>query len=81
MKIAKAMLDAHIPFIEKAGGAGVQVLSFQEVFNQPYFFRPRRDSKRHAAAETIPDGPTIKLMDNSQIGTQWSLSFPFTRRR
>ena len=61
MKIAKAMLDAHIPFIEKAGGAGVQVLSFQEVFNQPYFC-PSQDSKWYAAAETIPDGPTIKLM-------------------
>jgi len=32
-KIAKAMLDAHIPLIKKAGAAGVQVLSFQEVFH------------------------------------------------
>ena len=47
--IAKAMLDAHIPLIEKAGEAGVQVLCFQEVFTQPYFC-PSQHSKWYAAA-------------------------------
>jgi beta-ureidopropionase len=60
-KIAKAMLDAHIPLIKKAGAAGVQVLSFREVFTQPYFC-PSQDSKWYAAAEAIPDGPTIRRM-------------------
>lgn len=59
--IAKAMLDAHMPLIEKAGKAGVQVLCFQEVFTQPYFC-PSQDSKWYAAAEPIPDGPTMRLM-------------------
>lgn len=36
-EIAKGMLEAHVPLVEKAGEAGVQVLCFQEVFNQPYF--------------------------------------------
>src|SRR5208282_4045756 len=60
-KIAKAMLDAHIPLIEKAGQEGVQVLCFQEVFISPYFC-PSQDSKWYAAAEAIPDGPTIRRM-------------------
>src|SRR5271166_4725860 len=60
-KIAKAMLDAHIPLIEKAGEEGVQVLCFQEVFTSPYFC-PSQDSKWYAAAEAIPDGPTIRRM-------------------
>ncbi len=60
-KIAKAMLDAHVPLIERAGAEGVQVLCFQEVFTQPYFC-PSQDSKWYAAAETIPDGPTIRRM-------------------
>ncbi|MEX0953624.1 MAG: nitrilase-related carbon-nitrogen hydrolase [Rhizobiaceae bacterium] len=60
-KIAKAMTDAHIPLIEKAGREGVQVLSFQEVFTQPYFC-PSQDSKWYSAAEAIPDGPTVRLM-------------------
>jgi beta-ureidopropionase len=56
-EIAKAMLDAHVPLMEKAGKAGVQVLCFQEVFNQPYFC-PSQDSKWYTAAEQIPGGRT-----------------------
>jgi len=60
-EIRDLMVDAHIPYIEEAGKKGVQVLCFQEVFNQPYFC-PSQDSKWYAAAESIPDGPTVKLM-------------------
>ena len=59
--IRDAMNEAHIPLIEKAGKEGVQVLCFQEVFNQPYFC-PSQDSKWYGAAEDIPDGPTCKMM-------------------
>lgn len=59
--IRRAMIDAHVPLIEKAGESGVQVLSFQEVFTQPYFC-PSQDTKWYGAAEPIPDGPTVKLM-------------------
>jgi len=59
--LRKAMVDAHIPLIEEAGKQGVQVLSMQEVFNQPYFC-PSQDKKWYAAAEKIPEGPTVKLM-------------------
>ena len=62
-EIAKAMLEAHVPLIDKAGQAGVQVLCFQEVFTQPYFC-PSQDSKWYAAAEPIPDGPTVRLMQD-----------------
>ncbi len=59
--IRQAMIDAHLPLIEKAGKEGVQVLCFQEVFTQPYFC-PSQDTKWYAAAEAIPDGPTTRLM-------------------
>ena len=62
-EIAKAMLEAHVPLIDKAGQAGVQVLCFQEVFNQPYFC-PSQDAKWYAAAERVPDGPTVRLMQD-----------------
>src|SRR5438105_2885593 len=35
--IQESMEAKHIPFIEKAGKAGVQILGLQEVFNAPYF--------------------------------------------
>jgi beta-ureidopropionase len=60
-EISDLMIEAHIPYIEEAGRQGVQVLSFQEVFNQPYFC-PSQDSKWYAAAEKVPDGPTVNLM-------------------
>lgn len=60
-QIRDAMLDAHIPLIDDAGRQGVQVLCFQEVFTQPYFC-PSQDDKWYAAAESIPDGHTTRLM-------------------
>ncbi len=55
------MIAAHLPLIEEAGKQKVQVLCFQEVFSQPYFC-PSQDAKWYGAAEAIPDGPTVKLM-------------------
>ncbi|HVJ42031.1 MAG TPA: nitrilase-related carbon-nitrogen hydrolase [Dongiaceae bacterium] len=62
-EIRQAMLDAHLPLIDKAGQAGVQILCFQEVFTQPYFC-PSQDAKWYAAAEAIPGGPTVRLMQD-----------------
>jgi beta-ureidopropionase len=60
-QIRAAMVEAHLPFIDEAGRRGVQVLCLQEVFTQPYFC-PSQDAKWYASAEPIPDGPTVKLM-------------------
>ncbi len=60
-QITQLMLEAHLPMIEDAARKNVQVLCFQEVFTQPYFC-PSQDRKWYAAAESIPDGETTKLM-------------------
>jgi len=57
----KTMLEAHIPFIEKAGKEKVQMLCFQEIFTGPYFC-PSQDTKWYDLAEEIPNGPTTKKM-------------------
>ena len=61
--IRQAMIDAHLPLIDEAGRQGVQVLCMQEVFTQPYFC-PSQDRKWYDAAEAIPDGPTVTLMQD-----------------
>lgn len=61
--IRSAMIEAHLPLIDEAGRQGVQVLSFQEVFTQPYFC-PSQNVKWYDAAEDIPDGPTTRLMQD-----------------
>ncbi|BBM05440.1 hypothetical protein HAALTHF_16250n [Vreelandella aquamarina] len=57
--IRDAMNEAHLPMIQQAAEQGVQVLCFQEVFNQPYFC-PSQDSKWYAAAERVPEGPPAR---------------------
>ncbi len=59
--IRQKMIEAHLPFIEQAGADGVQVLCFQELFTQPYF-PPSQDGKWYSAVERVPDGLTVRLM-------------------
>ena len=59
-QIKTAMLEKHLPYIDKAGQQGVQILCLQEIFNTPYFC-PGQDPKWYASAEPMP-GPTTDLM-------------------
>jgi N-carbamoylputrescine amidase len=59
-EIKEAMVQKHLPLIEKAGEQGVQVLCLQEIFNTPYFC-PGQDKAWYAAAEAVP-GPTTERM-------------------
>lgn len=59
-EICEAMYQKHIPYIEKAGEAGVQILCLQEIFNGPYFC-PSQDKRWYEAAEAVP-GPTTNRL-------------------
>jgi beta-ureidopropionase len=58
-EIQQAMLDKHLPFVQQAADAGVQILCLQEIFNGPYFC-PGQDKRWYSAAEPIP-GPTTEV--------------------
>jgi N-carbamoylputrescine amidase len=60
-KIKKAMIDKHVALIEQAAGQRAQVCCLQEIFYGPYFCAEQQ-TKWYDTAEPIPDGPTIKLM-------------------
>ena len=60
-KIKKAMIDKHVDLIAQAAAKGVQVLCLQELFYGPYFCA-EQDAKWYSMVESIPDGPTTKLM-------------------
>jgi len=68
--IKRRMIDKHIPLIEEAGRRGVQVLCLQELFYGPYFCA-EQDKRWYDLVERIPDGPTMKLMQDlaKQLGT------------
>ena len=59
----KAMLDKHVVMIEQAAKDGAQIVCLQEIFYGPYFCA-EQTTKWYDFTERIPDGPTIKLMQD-----------------
>jgi beta-ureidopropionase len=60
-RIKQANLDKHLSMIDDAARQGVQILCMQEVFTTPYFCAEQQ-TRWYEAVERIPDGPTVKLM-------------------
>jgi N-carbamoylputrescine amidase len=60
-QIKKLNLEHQMKLIEQAAKQGVQVLCLQEVFNTPYFCAEQQ-TRWYDATEKIPDGPTVRLM-------------------
>jgi N-carbamoylputrescine amidase len=59
--IREASLEKHEGLIEQAARGGVQILCMQEIFTGPYFCA-EQNTRWYDAVEAIPDGPTVKLM-------------------
>src|SRR5678815_4484599 len=62
-KIKKANIDHQMKFVEDAAKQGVQMLCFQEIFTTPYFCAEQQ-TRWYEAVEKIPDGPTVRLMQD-----------------
>lgn len=59
--IKKAMLDKHVKLIAEAAAKKVRILCLQELFYGPYFCA-EQETKWYTLTERVPDGPTVKLM-------------------
>ena len=59
--VREAMIAKHVRLIDEAAGRGVQVLCLQELFYGPYF-AAEQDPRWYQFTEKVPDGPTIRLM-------------------
>jgi beta-ureidopropionase len=59
--VKKEMLERHLPLIEEAAKKGVQMLCLQELFYGPYFCA-EQETKWYQLTERVPDGPTVKRM-------------------
>ena len=62
-EIKRANIEKHLKMIEDAGRAGVKILCMQEVFNTPYFCAEQQ-VRWYEAVERVPDGPTVRLMQD-----------------
>jgi len=60
LDVKKAGFEKHLPMIEDAGRAGVQILCLQEIFDGPYFC-PSQDARWCDTAEAVP-GPTTEAL-------------------
>ena len=60
-QVKKFMVDKHVALIEQAASRGVEVVCLQELFYGPYFCA-EQDPRWYSMVEPIPEGPTIKLM-------------------
>ncbi len=63
-KIKQANIEKNLQFIDEAAKQGAQILCMQEIFTTPYFCAEQQ-VKWYDSVEKIPDGPTVKLMQET----------------
>jgi beta-ureidopropionase len=59
--VKEAMLAKHLRMIDEAGARGVRILCLQEIFYGPYF-PAEQHTRWYEFTERVPDGPTVRLM-------------------
>ncbi|MCL6547821.1 MAG: acyltransferase [Alicyclobacillus sp.] len=59
----QAAIEKHLSMIREAAGKGAQIICLQEIFFGPYFCT-EQDPKWYRSAEPVPDGPTVRLMQD-----------------
>src|SRR5580692_5112243 len=74
-QVKQAMLDKHETYIAQAASAGSQITCLQEIFYGPYFCAEQQ-TRWYDFTEPIPDGPTIKRMQDLARKHQMALIVP-----
>ena len=62
-EIKQAMIGKHLDYIRQAAEAGARIVCLQELFNGPYFCAEQQ-VRWYDFTEPVPDGPTIRLMQD-----------------
>jgi beta-ureidopropionase len=62
-EIKRAMIDKHASYIAEAAADGSQIVCLQEIFYGPYFCAEQQ-MRWYGLTEPVPDGPTIRLMQD-----------------
>jgi beta-ureidopropionase len=62
-RVKQAMLEKHVRYIGEAAASGAQVVCLQEIFYGPYFCAEQQ-TRWYDFTEPVPDGPTIRLMQD-----------------
>ena len=70
-----SMIKKHEDYARQAAEQGAQVMCFQEIFYGPYFCQVQ-ENEHFDYAEAIPDGPTVKAMQDLAKETGMVLVVP-----
>jgi beta-ureidopropionase len=62
-EVKRAMIDKHVDLIAKAAAAGSKIVCLQEIFYGPYFCAEQQ-TRWYDFTERVPDGTTVKLMQD-----------------
>ena len=71
----ETMIQKHERYTREAAEQGAQIMCFQELFNAPYFPQ-EQDARWYGLAEPIPDGPTVRRMQELAKETGMVLVIP-----
>src|ERR1700704_1253737 len=78
-RVKQAMLDKHARYIGEAAAAGAQIVCLQEIFYGPYFCAEQQ-TRWYDFTEPVPDGPTIRLMQDLARKHQMAIIVPIYER-
>lgn len=78
-RLKQVMVDKHLEYIRQAAADGAQIVCLQEIFNGPYFCAEQQ-TRWYDAAEPVPDGPTIRLMQQQARDLRIVLIVPIYER-
>jgi beta-ureidopropionase len=78
-KVKQAMIDKHLDYIGQAAKAGAQVVCLQEIFYGPYFCAEQQ-TRWYDFTEPVPDGPTIRLMQEQARKHRMVMIIPIYER-
>jgi beta-ureidopropionase len=73
--VREAMIEKHLRMIGEAADKDVRILCLQELFYGPYF-AAEQDTRWYGFTERVPDGPTIRLMQEQARQHEMALVVP-----
>ena len=78
-QIKQAMIDKHLGHLRRAAEAGAQIVCLQELFYGPYFCAEQQ-TRWYDFTEPVPDGPTVRLMQEQARRYRMALIVPVYER-
>jgi beta-ureidopropionase len=78
-EIKERMIEKHLTYIKQAADNGAQLVCMQEIFTGPYFCAEQQ-IRWYDSTEEIPNGPTIRLMQDVARKHRVALIVPIYER-